>query len=88
LDQWREQQSSLLEELSQRLVLFEQMLLHRPFLLDEQPRFVDFDLFGMLGNFLYSGHYKVPSAHSNIKAWYQRMTSIKLPLLAREKLHH
>ena len=28
----------------------------------QRPRFVDFDLFGMLGNFLYSGHYRLPAA--------------------------
>ena len=52
LEQWRSQQNQLQEELTRRLLLCEQMLVTRPFLLDQQPRFVDFDLFGMLGNFL------------------------------------
>ena len=55
----------------------EEMLLGRPFLLDHQPRFVDFDLFGMLGNFLYSGHYKLPSAHRKLREWYPRVASIQ-----------
>ena len=61
------QQKSLLTALEQKLVPFEEMLMHKPFLLDERPRFVDFDLFGMLGNFLYSGHYRLPAAHTQLK---------------------
>ncbi len=44
------------------------MLMGHPFLLGEQPRFVDFDLYGMLGNFLYSGHYRLPAAHAPAEA--------------------
>ena len=36
--------------------------MYRPFLLDQRPRFVDFDLYGILANFLYSGHYRLPAA--------------------------
>ena len=77
IDQWRQQQKTWLKQLEQHLVPFEQMLLHQPFLLDERPRFVDFDLFGMLENFLYSGHYKLPARHKQIQKWHQRMTSAK-----------
>src|ERR1044071_158060 len=58
IDQWRSQQKVMLAQLEQKLVPFEEMLLYKPFLLDMQPRFVDFDLYGMLANFLYSGHYR------------------------------
>jgi glutathione S-transferase len=74
LDQWRAQQKELLAQLEQRLVPFEEMLLHHPFLLGQQPRFVDFDLFGMLGNFLYSGKYRLPAAHTRLRQWHSRMT--------------
>ena len=77
LDQWLEQQSRLQEELTQRLIPFEQMLETRPFLLDQRPRFVDLDLFGMLANFLYSGHYQLPAAHLRIKEWYRRIERSK-----------
>ena len=52
-------------------------LLGHSFLLEERPRFVDFDLYGMLGNFLYSGHYDLPAAHSRLKEWHGRMTRIR-----------
>jgi len=77
IDQWRADQKSWLKKLEQSLVPFEQMLLHHSFLLGEQPRFVDFDLFGMLENFLYSGHYKLPARHKQIQQWHRCMATIK-----------
>lgn len=79
IDQWRREKDELLEELSERLVPFEQRLLHTPFLLDNQPRFVDFDLYGMLANFLYSGHYRLPERHTQLQRWYKVMSTVKLP---------
>ncbi len=76
LDLWARQQNELLGELSRALGPFEHMLLTHPFLLDDQPRFVDFDLFGMLGNFLYSGHYDLPAAHPRLRDWHQRMARL------------
>lgn len=75
--QWTQQQPALLEELSRRLIPFEQMLGTRPFLLDQTPRFVDFDLYGILANFLYSGQYQLPAPHNRLQQWYDRMTHIK-----------
>lgn len=77
LEQWRRQQKELLSQLEQRLVPFEQMLLGRSFLLDCEPRFVDFDLFGILGNFLYSGHYRLPKAHTRLRKWHSRMAAAR-----------
>jgi hypothetical protein len=31
----------------------------------------------MLGNFLYSGHYRLPPAHNRLKQWYRRMADLK-----------
>jgi glutathione S-transferase len=74
LEQWRTHQADLLAELERKLLPFEEMLAHRPYLLDDQPRFVDFDLFGMLGNFLYSGHYSLPSGYTALSRWHKTMT--------------
>ena len=74
LDQWRRQQESLLAQLAERLAPCEQMLAGKSFLLGERPLFVDFDLFGMLGNFLYSGHYQLPALHARLAAWHARMS--------------
>lgn len=87
IGQWRAGQKDLLRELEQKLLPCEEMLLTRQFLLEDRPRFVDFDLFGMLGNFLYSGHYELPGPHKKLAAWYERMAKIKVNQFAREKLH-
>ena len=84
LDQWRSQQKELLAQLEQRLVPFEEMLMYKPFLLDQQPRFVDFDLYGILGNFLYSGHYRLPKAHTHLREWHSQMTRAQFESDGRE----
>jgi glutathione S-transferase len=85
LDQWRAQQKELLAQLEQRLVPFEEMLLHQPFLLGQRPRFVDFDLYGMLGNFLYSGKYRLPATHTRLRQWHSRMTRARFQPVAPVK---
>jgi glutathione S-transferase len=88
IDQWQSQQKGLLAALAQSLVPFEEMLMFRPFLLDDRPRFVDFDLFGMLGNFLYSGHYRLPARHTRLNQWHRRMSVVRSKSFAREKELH
>jgi glutathione S-transferase len=88
IDQWRADQKQLLAQLELKLVPFEEMLLYKEFLLDARPRFVDFDLYGMLANFLYSGHYRLPAKHNNLKTWYRRMANIQFKSLPREKKLH
>ncbi|MGA2029500.1 MAG: glutathione S-transferase family protein [Verrucomicrobiota bacterium] len=77
IDQWRKDKKLWLKQLEEKLTPFEQMLLHKPFLLDDRARFVDFDLFGMLENFLYSTHYELPKRHKQIRQWHRRMAQIK-----------
>ena len=77
LDQWRKQQGEWLKRLEQGLMPFEEMLAPHAFLLGDQPRFVDFDLYGMLENFLYSGHFELPAAHDHLQGWHRRMGKLK-----------
>ena len=77
IDQWRAQQKGLLQQLATRLLPFEEMLTPDKFLLGDCPRFVDFELYGILENFLYSGHYKLPARHKQIQRWHRRMTTLK-----------
>jgi glutathione S-transferase len=78
VEQWRAQQGDWLKRLEQGLIPFEEMVMHQPFLLGQQPRFVDFDLYGMLENFLYTGHYRLPKAHNHLRDWYRRMGKLKM----------
>ena len=77
LDQWRRERKVLLEQWKERLLPFEQMLGSQHFLLGDRPRFVDFDLFGILGNFLYTGHNRLPPSHTRLKQWYQRLDRLQ-----------
>ena len=83
LERWQEEQSAMLLQLEARLLPYEQMLLEKPFLLGDRPRFVDFDLYGMLGNFLASGKYELPAAHTQIRAWYAHMARARAAEIAR-----
>lgn len=77
LDQWRKDQKTWLKLWEERLLPFEMMLSHKAFILDEQPRFLDFCLFGMVENFLYSGHYQLPKNHKHIREWHELMSHLK-----------
>lgn len=79
LNQWRAEKSKWLKALEARLVPFEQMLAHSQFLLSDRPLFVDFDLLGMLENFLYSGHYALPKSQSHLHHWHRRMKKVRVP---------
>jgi glutathione S-transferase len=87
VDQWLEQQPQLLEALTEKLVPFELMLQERPFLLRDEPHFIDFDLWGILANFLYSGHYQLPVAHTRLSAWFARVSTLKKAASTGEKLY-
>lgn len=85
IDQWRASRPQLLKQLETKLIPYEEMLAYKPFLIDERPRFVDFDLYGMLGNFLFSGHYQLPKAHNHLRAWHRRMQHITLSQVAKNQ---
>ena len=87
LEQWLEQREKLLERLAQILIPFELMLQERPFLLRPEPHFIDFDLWGILANFLYSGQNQLLPAHSRLNDWFARMSKLKKAAAASEKLH-
>jgi glutathione S-transferase len=76
IDQWRAQKAVWLKKLEASLAPYENTLAHTSFLLGERPYFVDFDLLGMLDNFLYSGHYQLPKSQTNLRRWYHQMKSV------------
>ena len=77
IDQWRKDQNVWLKKLEASLVPYEQMLAHSEFLLGDRPLFVDFELFGMLENFLFSGHYQLPPAQPHLRRWHRRLAGLK-----------
>lgn len=79
LDQWREGEEALLHQMHAVLQPVDQMLATRPFLLPDGPHFVDFCLYGMLANFLFTGHYTLPAPHVHVSAWYTRLHTLRRP---------
>ncbi len=77
IEQWRNDQKVWLKKLETGIAPFEQMLAHSDFLLAERPLFVDFDLFGMLENFLFSGHYALPKSLPHIRDWHRRIKTVR-----------
>lgn len=78
LDAWAAGAADLAKNLEQLLRLPEEMLTTREFLLSDRPLFVDFCLRGMLANFLFSGHHEIPESLPRLRAWMDRMDSVKL----------
>jgi glutathione S-transferase len=87
IEQWRQNQAAMLKELEAKLLPYEEMLVGGPYLLDCRPLFIDFCLFGMLGNFLYSGHYQLPANHTRLNAWHARMSEVQVQSLREKELH-
>ena len=85
LDQWRAGQKELLRQLEEKLLPFEQMLAHSEFLLGERPLFTDFELFGIVENFLFTGHYTLPKPQPHLRSWHTRMKRIRHGGRARRK---
>ncbi|MFY9270222.1 MAG: glutathione S-transferase N-terminal domain-containing protein [Candidatus Manganitrophaceae bacterium] len=69
LDEWQQQKDRLQETFESLLAPLDQMLQESPFLIDRRPRFVDFNLLGILGNYLFSGQNTIPTRFKAIEKW-------------------
>ena len=78
LQEWRRQKNEIKKTLIELLKPFEQMLKGRPYLLDERPCFVDFDLWGMIANYQYSGNHRLPAVNNRLRQWYRRLGQLSL----------
>jgi glutathione S-transferase len=83
LDLWLNSKAELLLQLEANLVPFEQMLVTGPYLLGARPHFVDFELFGMLENLLYSGHHRLPKSQPRLQNWHRRLATLKISHLSK-----
>jgi len=78
LEKWAEQKPELLAGLARSLLPFEQMLQAQPFLLGPRPRFVDFNLHGMLACFLFPGHDPLSAELPRLQKWYDHLSQLKI----------
>lgn len=75
LEQWRTEKDRLQEAFESLLAPLDQILEESPFLIDRRPRFVDFDLLGILGNYAFSGHNRIPPRFKALLQWKERVES-------------
>jgi len=73
LKEWRARHGEIKRELTGRLRPFESMLRNRPYLISDQPSFVDFDLWGMIANYQFSGQHRLPAANNRLRQWHRRL---------------
>jgi glutathione S-transferase len=50
------------------------MLTASPFLLADRPLFVDYNLYGVLGNYLFNGKTRLPNL-KHLRRWYRTMST-------------
>ncbi|MBI3596316.1 MAG: glutathione S-transferase family protein [Nitrospirae bacterium] len=73
---WQSHKEDLLKQLEELLTPLDQMVSQQPFLTGNAPRFADFDLFGILGNYTFSGHNKLPKQFGHLKRWHEGMKKL------------
>ena len=72
IQQWAQNRAKLNRQFAELLKPLDNMLASSKFLVADKPLFLDYDLYGILGNYLYTGKTKLP-ALGNLRRWYRRM---------------
>ena len=72
VDQWTRQRARMTVTFHQLLEPIDQMLASSEFLIADRPLFVDYNLFGVMGNFLYSGRTRFPN-WKHLRRWHAAM---------------
>jgi glutathione S-transferase len=78
LEQWRAQQDDLRVRLVELLTPLDRMLGRADFLFGARPVFADYALYGVLGNYTYSGDNTVPPSLANLSRWYTALPEVRL----------
>jgi len=74
LQQWTRERAQLNRQFAELLRPLDNMLASSPFLLGEKPLFADYSLYGVLGNYLFSGKTKLPNL-KHVRRWRSAMKS-------------
>mgnify|MGYP001565966170 CR=1 FL=1 len=70
--EWTTQRQSLCAQFADLLEPIDNMLAASPFLLADRPLFVDYNLYGVLENYLYNGNTKLPIL-KRLRRWHRTM---------------
>lgn len=72
VQQWTKDRAKLNRQFAELLKPLDNMLASSPYLLGERPLFVDYDLYGIIENYLYNGHTKLPPL-KHLQRWLRAM---------------
>lgn len=75
--EWKANRAELRNEVEELLMRFETTLRHSAFVLGDHPYYVDFALYGVLGNYLYRNYNALPSDFTGIQLWLERLESFR-----------
>ncbi|MER3424144.1 MAG: glutathione S-transferase family protein [Nitrospiraceae bacterium] len=75
VEQWTQQRAQLSAQFADLLKPIDNMLASSPFLIAERPLFVDYNLYGILENYLYNGKTKLPNL-THLRRWHRAMSRI------------
>ena len=71
---WTTQRKDLCRQFTELLTPFDNMLASSPFLIADRPLFVDYDLYGVIENYLFNGKPKLPN-FKHLRRWHRSMAT-------------
>lgn len=77
VEAWRRDRDALRAEADRLLDRFERTLAHSPFLLGDVPVYVDFALFGIVGNLTCNGYNRLGLHQQAIQGWADRLEAFR-----------
>lgn len=78
LSDWLAQKEQLIERLTERLTPLDRMLSRNDYLFGARPVFADYALYGVLDNYLYSGHNALPASLTHLGRWHAAVPAYRL----------
>jgi len=73
LEQWARDRRKLVAQFEELLRPMDDMLAASPYLLCDRPLFVDYDLYGIIGDYLYNGKTQLPPL-KNLQRWHRALS--------------
>jgi glutathione S-transferase len=77
IQEWTSHRKYLCAQFAELLTPIDNMLAQSPFLMSDRPLFVDYDLYGVIENYLFSGKTKLSNL-KHLRRWHHSMTSPSL----------
>ncbi len=72
LQEWTSHRKYLTTQFTELLMPIDNVLASSPYLLSDRPLFVNYDLYGVIGNYLFSGKTRLPGL-KHLRRWHRRM---------------